>query len=286
MKGTRDNSERRFVKMHGLGNDFVIFDGRADGFTPSSELARAVADRKCGVGCDQVITLERSTRADLFMRIHNPDGSEAGACGNATRCVAALAFAETGARDMTIETRSGVLRASAEADGRITVDMGEPRLDWKDIPLARAMDTLDVDFAVTTPAGVELRAPVAVSMGNPHVVFFVEDAEAVDLDAVGPRIEQDPLFPERVNVSVAEVRGRDAMRVRVWERGAGVTLACGSAACACVVAATRRGLIDGAAAIEMDGGTLDLTWREDGHVLMTGPTATVFHGTLDLEAAP
>lgn len=281
MKNARAHTGRAFVKMHGLGNDFVIFDGREDAWTPSADLARAVADRRFGVGCDQVITMERSEKADLFMRIHNPDGSEAGACGNATRCVAALVFAETGADEITIETLAGVLTARAEDAGRVTVDMGEPRLEWEEIPLAREMDTADVDLGLTTPGGFELRSPVAVNMGNPHIVFFVDDAEAVDLAAIGPKIEHNPLFPERVNVSVAEVRGRDAMRVRVWERGAGITLACGSGACANVVAATRRGLIDGSATIEMDGGALDLAWREDGHVLMTGPVATVFHGTLD-----
>jgi len=270
--------------MHGLGNDFVIFDGRDDGFAPSAALARAVADRHRGVGCDQVITMERSRHADLFMRIHNPDGSESGACGNATRCVAAIALAETGGDSITIETLGGLLSARMEADGQVTVDMGEPRLGWDEIPLAAEMDTLDLDLSLTAPDGTELRAPVAVNMGNPHVVFFVADAEAVDLAAVGPEIEHNPLFPERVNVSVAEVRGRDAMRVRVWERGAGITFACGSAACANVVAATRRGLIDGAAAITMDGGTLHLEWRADGHVMMTGPVATSFRGALEFRS--
>ena len=284
MENLSDHSGRPFVKMHGLGNDFVIFDGRTDGFAPSAALVRAVADRHRGVGCDQVITMEAAHHADLFMRIHNPDGSESGACGNATRCVAALVLPETGGEAITIETLGGLLRAKMEADGQVTVDMGEPRLGWADIPLAQEMDTLDVDFAFTAPDGTKLRAPVAVNMGNPHVVFFVADAEAVDLPAVGPEIEHNPLFPERVNVSVAEVRGRDAMRVRVWERGAGITLACGSAACAAVVAATRRGLIDGSAAITMDGGTLHLAWRADNHVMMTGPVATSFRGQLEVRS--
>jgi len=284
MEDLTAHNGRPFVKMHGLGNDFVIFDGRDDGFAPSAALARAVADRHRGVGCDQVITMERSRHADLFMRIHNPDGSESGACGNATRCVAAIALAETGGDSITIETLGGLLSARMEADGQVTVDMGEPRLGWDEIPLAAEMDTLDLDLSLTAPDGTELRAPVAVNMGNPHVVFFVADAEAVDLAAVGPEIEHNPLFPERVNVSVAEVRGRDAMRVRVWERGAGITFACGSAACANVVAATRRGLIDGAAAITMDGGTLHLEWRADGHVMMTGPVATSFRGALEFRS--
>lgn len=272
--------ERQFVKMHGLGNDFVIFDGRADGFVPDARLAAQVADRHFGVGCDQVITLAASGRADLFMHIQNPDGSTAGACGNATRCVADLVLAEKGGHTLTVETLRGVLPCVREPDGRITVDMGAPRLEWQDIPLSRQADTLDVDFAVRSPAGFDLRAPVAVNMGNPHAVFFVAEAEAVDLAAIGPVIEHDPLFPERVNVSVAEVQSRDRIRLRVWERGAGITLACGSAACATVVAATRRGLVDGAAQIIMDGGALDLRWGEDDHVYMTGPTALSFRGTL------
>lgn len=272
---------RAFVKMHGLGNDFVIFDGREDGFAPSAAFACAVANRHSGIGCDQVITLEASARADLFMRIQNPDGSVSAACGNATRCVAALVMDETGANALAIETVAGVLACTRSDDGRITVDMGAPRLDWAEIPLAEAMDTADVAFAIADRHGHRLLSPVAVSMGNPHAIFFVADAEAVDLPGVGPLIEVDPLFPERVNVGVAEVKSRERIRLRVWERGAGITLACGSAACAAVVAATRRGLIDGEARIEMDGGALDLLWREaDGHVLMTGPAAMSFRGTV------
>ena len=273
---------RNFVKMHGLGNDFVIFDGRRDGFALDTGGAAAVADRHFGVGCDQVITLLPSTRADLYMRIQNPDGSEAGACGNATRCVADLIFDADGGDRMTIETLNGVLPCRREADGRITVDMGTPKLDWQDIPLSREMDTLDVAFAIRSPAGFALASPVAVNMGNPHAVFFVADAEEIDLAAVGPLIEHDPLFPERVNVSVAEVKSRERIRLRVWERGAGITLACGSAACAVVVAATRRGLIDGFAQVIMGGGALDMRWGEDGHVLMTGPAALSFRGAMTL----
>lgn len=269
---------RNFVKMHGLGNDFVIFDGRRDGFALEPAAAAAVADRHFGVGCDQVITLLPSARADLYMRIQNPDGSEAGACGNATRCVANLIFDADGGERMTIETKNGVLPCRREADGRITVDMGAPKLEWREIPLARAMDTLDVEFTIQSPAEFTLAAPVAVNMGNPHAVFFVANADAIDLAAVGPMIEHDPLFPERVNVSVAEVKNRELIRLRVWERGAGITLACGSAACAVTVAATRRGIIDGHATVIMDGGALDMRWAEDGHVLMTGPAALSFRG--------
>lgn len=272
-----------FVKMHGIGNDFVIFDGRRSGLRLTAEQAAAVADRRFGVGCDQVIVIEPSERGDLFIRIFNPDGSESGACGNATRCVADLVMAETGADRITIETRAGLLPCWREADGRITVDMGEPRLGWQEIPLSRAEDTGDIRLELEDSEGHRLCAPVGVNMGNPHAVFFVADSDAIDLPGIGPRIEHDPLFPERVNVSVAAVEGRDRIRLRVWERGAGITLACGSAACATAVAATRRGLIDGSAAIVMDGGMLHLAWREDGHVLMTGPTALVYRGEFPLE---
>ncbi len=274
---------RDFVKMHGLGNDFVIFDGRTDGFSPTAAEAAWVADRHFGVGCDQVITMEPSAKADVFMRIHNPDGSESGACGNATRCVAALVFDSNGHDRMTIETLKGVLECWREPDGRITVDMGEPRLDWSEIPLSIAMDTTDIHYITEDSRGNALRTPVGVNMGNPHAVFFVAHAEDIDLPHIGPQIETDHLFPERVNVSIAAVENRNRIRLRVWERGAGITLACGSAACATVVAATRRGLVDSEAEIVMDGGSLDLKWREDdGHVLMTGPTAVVFRGTMTI----
>ncbi|MDA5192721.1 diaminopimelate epimerase [Govanella unica] len=278
---------RDFVKMHGLGNDFVIFDGREDGFRPSPRQAARVADRHFGVGCDQVITLEPSSTADLFMRIQNPDGSESGACGNATRCVAALVLDETGGDQLVIETLAGLLACTRLPDGRVTVDMGVPRLDWTEIPLARAMDSGDIDLQLADKAGHQLVAPVGVNMGNPHAVFFVADAEAIDLPDIGPRVEHNPLFPERVNVSVASLMSRakdhTRIRVRVWERGAGITLACGSASCAVIVAATRRGLADGRATIVMDGGELELQWREDDtHVLMTGPTALVFRGAFPL----
>lgn len=283
ISGLEASSRRPFVKMQGLGNDFVILDGRADAFAPGADLARRLADRRFGIGCDQVITLLAADDADLFMLIQNPDGSEAGACGNATRCVASLVMDETGRRELAIRTRGGTLACNRRDDGRITVDMGAPRLDWREIPLAREMDTTDIEFEIATGEGGILRAPVGVNMGNPHAVFFVADAEAIDLAAIGPRIEHDPLFPERVNVSVAAVEGRERIRLRVWERGAGITLACGSAACATLVAATRRGLADSAATIVMDGGELDIAWREaDGHVLMTGPATEVFRGHIDL----
>ncbi|MDZ5647253.1 diaminopimelate epimerase [Nitrospirillum sp. BR 11828] len=270
---------RRFLKMHGLGNDFVVLDARTTPLSLTGAQARVLADRRFGVGCDQIIILEppQSAGADVFMRILNPDGSESGACGNATRCVASLVAAEGAGRDrLTVETISGLLPAVRHADGLVTVDMGPARLDWGQIPLAEPADTLALDVA----AG-PLSSPCAVNMGNPHAVFFVDDAEAVDLPQWGPQLEHHTAFPERANIEVATVVAPGRVRMRVWERGAGITLACGSGACATLVAAARRGLTGRKADIVMDGGTLTIEWREDGHVLMTGPVATAFSGELD-----
>lgn len=268
-----------FIKMHGLGNDFVIVDARTSPVEINEALAQAIANRRTGVGCDQLIVLESSDKADVFMRIWNPDGSEAGACGNATRCVGALLIAGARRNEVSIETVSGLLLAASAPDGYITVDMGEPRLLWDQIPLAREMDTVKLDYA----AAPGIATPAAVSMGNPHVVFFVDDAESVKVEALGPAIEHDPLFPQRTNVSFVSKQNDGSLRVVVWERGAGRTLACGTAACATVVAATRRGLVDRKAVIWMDGGRLDMEWREsDGHVIMTGPVAVAFSGVIAL----
>jgi diaminopimelate epimerase len=266
-----------FHKMHGLGNDFVIVDRRCGlpGLTPAQ--IRRIADRRCGVGCDQFLCLEPSMRADLFMRVYNPDGSEAGACGNGTRCVARLVMEAEGRAQLDIETTGGVLAARA-APGGYMVDMGRPRLGWDEIPLSRPMDTAALDLA---HGGLE--RPVAVSMGNPHIVFFVPGAEAVPLARLGPELEHHPLFPERANIGIAEVRGPDAIRLRVWERGAGLTSACGSGACAALVAAARRGLTGRAATVELDGGALEIAWTEDDRVLMTGPASHSFRGRLDPE---
>ena len=269
-----------FLKMHGLGNDFVVIDARRAGVALGPDRVRAIAARRTGIGCDQLITIERSAKGDAFMRIHNADGGEVGACGNAARCVAQLLMAETKRDRVTIETREGLLSAAPAAHAAITVDMGPARLDWREIPLSRAMDTLHVDLAVPERDPV-LRDPVAVNMGNPHAVFFVADAAAVDLAAVGPLAEHHSLYPERTNVSVAQVLTRERIRLRVWERGVGITLACGTAACATLVAAVRRGLTARAAEIVLDGGTLAVEWRADGHVLMTGPVATSFSGSVD-----
>jgi diaminopimelate epimerase len=269
-----------FVKMHGCGNDFVVLDSRVRDLAITPARAAAIADRHRGVGCDQVIVLEPPPAgADVFMRIRNPDGSEAGACGNATRCVAALLAAESGRRAFTIRTISGDLPAEVHADGTVTVDMGPARLDWRDIPLAGPADSLHLDLAAGPVAD-----PAACSMGNPHATFFVADLAAVPIAAIGTVLEHAALFPERANIGFAEVLAPDRIRLRVWERGTGLTLACGSGACAALVNATRRGLTDGRATVQVDGGEMVIEWRADGHVLMTGPVATAFHGTLALES--
>jgi diaminopimelate epimerase len=267
-----------FIKMHGLGNDFVVLDARDRALAIDAAAARAIADRHRGVGCDQLVLIERAQRdgAAAFMRIRNADGGEAEACGNAARCVAALLMHESGARAVTIDTAAGLVAAAAGDDGAVTVDMGAPRLDWRDIPLARAEDKLHVALA----AG-PLGDAVCTSMGNPHATFFVADADAIDLAALGPRLEHDPLFPARANIGVAQVLAPDRIRLRVWERGAGITPACGTGACAALVAANRRGLAGRRAAIRADGGALVVEWRADGRVMMTGPVAVSFRGTLD-----
>jgi diaminopimelate epimerase len=273
-----------FVKMHGCGNDFVVLDERAAplGITPAR--AAALADRRRGIGCDQLIIIEpapEGSNADAFMRIRNPDGAEAGACGNATRCVVERLAAETGRRHLVIRTVAGNLPADLLDDGRVTVDMGPAGLNWTDVPLARRMDTLHLDLAVGPVAN-----PAACSMGNPHATFFVRDVEALSIDTLGPALECDPLFPERANIGFAEVLGPERLRLRVWERGAGLTLACGSGACAALVNAHRRELVGRRATVVMDGGELQIEWRDDGHVLMTGPVATAFTGSVDLAAYP
>lgn len=269
----------RFVKMHGCGNDFVVMDGRAHalGITPAR--AAAIADRRTGVGCDQFIVIEPGD--DAFMRIYNPDGSQAGACGNATRCVASLLAAETGRTELTVCTISGNLPSIVLPDGRVRVDMGEARFGWIDIPLSEPADTLHLNVARGAVAD-----PAAASMGNPHATFFVPDLDAVDIASVGPSLEHDPIFPQRANIGFVQVLGPRRIRLRVWERGAGLTLACGSGACAALVNAARRGLTDRQASVEVDGGTLEIEWRADGHVLMTGPVATSFTGEIDLAAYP
>ncbi len=272
-------SARPFTKMHGLGNDFVVLDARVRAAPLNADEARAIADRRTGVGCDQVIIIEPSERADVFMRIRNADGGEVNACGNAARCVAAMIMAENGGKSVTIETLAGLQTARNQGGGLVSVDMGEPRLDWDEIPLAHEMDTLHLGLSFGPDSDPVLSDPVAVNMGNPHAIFFVADIDGIDLATIGPMLERHPLFPERVNVSVAQVRAEDAIRLRVWERGAGITSACGTAAGAVVVAAHRRGLSARVAEVTLDGGTLRVAWAEDNHVIMTGPVATSFTGT-------
>ncbi|MGR3465864.1 diaminopimelate epimerase [Limimaricola sp.] len=257
-----------FMKMHGLGNDFVVIDARARVADVTPELARAIADRHRGVGFDQLATIHAGEAADLHLVFWNADGSKSAACGNATRCIAAWEMARRGCDALDITTERGRLAARRADDGLVAVNMGPPQTRWDEIPLAREMDTLKLPID---------GAPTATGMGNPHCSFFVEDAEAVDLAAFGAAHEHHPLYPERTNVQVAQITGPDRIRMRVWERGAGHTLASGSSSCAVAVAAARRGLTGRQVTIDLDGGTLHIDWREDG-VWMTGPTAHVFDG--------
>jgi diaminopimelate epimerase len=267
-----------FFKMHGLGNDFVVLDFRRDFIPINAKAASVLADRRTGIGCDQLIVLEppRHPAAQVLMRIRNVDGSEAEACGNATRCIADLIYRETGDPRIRIETVAGLLEAEVLGDGRVAVDMGPVRIGWREIPLARAADTERVDLWVGPLSG-----PVCTNLGNPHATFFIDDIETIDLAALGPALEHHPLFPERANIGVAVVVDRKHIRLRVWERGAGLTPACGSGACAAVVAAHRRGLADRCASVELDGGALDIAWRVDNHIVMTGPAALSFEGVFD-----
>jgi diaminopimelate epimerase len=264
------NAGHDFVKMHGLGNDFVVLDVRATGLALTPDQVRAIADRNRGVGCDQLIVVEnaRSQLSDAWMSIYNPDGSESGACGNATRCVAWMLMRQSGADKVVIETKGGLLDGEMRGDQLVAVDMGRAKLDWRDIPLAEAVDTL-------------LNDPVGVSMGNPHAVFFVDDVGAVDLASLGPVLEHHAIFPERANIEIAQVLSTDKIRMRVWERSAGITQACGTGACATLVAAARRGLTARKADVVLDGGMLTIEWLADDHVLMTGPVALTFAGRLD-----
>ncbi|MBX3481681.1 MAG: diaminopimelate epimerase [Caulobacter sp.] len=271
---------RPFLKMNGLGNDFVVVEAREQPFRPTEAEARAIANRESGIGCDQLIGLESSERADAFMRIWNADGGEVDACGNATRCVGWLLMQASGRDSAVIETGAGLLQAARGPEGTISVDMGVPGLDWRQIPLAEEMDTRRIEV-LAGPVG-SMQPPGAVSMGNPHVVFFLDEEPAESLvRGLGSMIEHHPLFPEAVNVGFAHVEAPDRIRFRVWERGAGMTRACGTGACAALVAAARRGLSARKATLVMDGGELTIEWREsDDHVIMTGPVEVEFTGRL------
>ena len=264
-----------FHKMHGAGNDFVVVDERAAPLALTPARIAALADRHTGIGCDQLVTIEAAPGADARVRFFNPDGGEAGACGNGTRCAADLLMRGTGRSALTLRTQAGDLPATRLPDGRVRVDMGPVRLGWQDIPLAHEADTLHLDLP---------GHPAACSMGNPHVTFFGEPLGQAATR--GPVVERLALFPQGVNVGFAQILDRGRIRLRVWERGAGLTLACGSGACAALVNASRRGLTGRSATVVVDGGALDITWREDGHVEMTGPVAHAFAGEFDLAAFP
>ena len=270
MKDSAAQTGLPFMKMHGAGNDFVVIDQRGRGSVVTAALARALGDRNRGIGFDQLAEITDATAADFGLVFWNSDGSQAGACGNATRCVADHVMTGLGVDHVTLTTARGDLQAERRADGRVWVNMGQPQLDWQDIPLARATETLHLPLAGD---------PVAVGMGNPHNIRFVPDAEAVDLAGVGPGHEHDPLFPARTNVEFATLIGPGHLRMRVWERGTGITLACGSGACATAVAAHLRGLTGRQVVLQMDGGVLEVDWRDDG-VWLTGPVARVFDGIL------
>src|SRR5665213_292085 len=267
-----------FIKMHGLGNDFVVLDARATPLAFDEAATRAIADRHTGIGCDQLIILQPPSdpRAQLFMAIRNADGGTVEACGNATRCIADLIMRERHTETAIIETGAGLISARAAGPRRVSVDMGPPALGWRAIPLARECDTAHVPLALGP-----LSDPVATGMGNPHVTFFVPDVAAIDLATLGPILEHDALFPARANIGVAQILSPERIRLRVWERGAGLTPACGTGACAALVAAARRGLTGRQAEMVADGGALDIEWRDDDHVIMTGPVAVSFTGTLD-----
>ncbi len=259
-----------FLKMHGLGNDFVVMDARKREVTVTADLARALADRHRGVGFDQLALIQNDHEADLALTFYNADGSLSATCGNATRCIAAYEMAAQGLNHIRLRTERGILIAQDRGNGLTAVNMGAPLLEWQDIPLAAAMDTLHLPLDGD---------PVGTGMGNPHCSFFVDDAEAVDLAARGPEVEHHPLFPARTNVQFASLIGSNHLRMRVWERGTGITLASGSSSCAVAVAAARRGLTGRAVKLTLDGGDILIDWREDG-VWMTGPTAHVFTAEL------
>ncbi|MCI5047379.1 MAG: diaminopimelate epimerase [Aquisalinus sp.] len=270
-----------FWKMNGLGNDFVIVDLRQSAAKMSSDAARMLGSREGDYGCDQIITLEQRS-GEPYMGIWNADGSEAGACGNAARCIGWLLMKESGTQAVAFLSPSGEIEAHWIGHERISVDMGEPKLRWQDIPLAEQMDdTRFIDIKLGPIDNPVLWGPSAVNMGNPHCIFFVDDVDVHQLDRFGPMIEHHPLFPERANVSVAQVRGQYDIRLRVWERGVGITRACGTAACAALVAAHRRRLTARKATVELDGGILAIEWREsDDHVIMAGPVELEYTGTL------
>ena len=270
-----------FKKMNGLGNDFVVIDARTQKCPMTPDIAARIADRANGIGCDQLIVMEKGEApADVFMRIFNQDGSEVDACGNATRCVGQLLLEETGREKVTVETNAGLLRVFPAQDG-VTVDMGKPKFDWQDIPLAERMDTRNVDVKLGPIDAPVLMGPATVNVGNPHAIFFVDDVDAHDLEKFGPLVEFHPLFPEQTNVELAAVIDDSHIRLRVWERGVGITKACGTGACATAVSAARKKLTGRQVTVTLDGGDLLVDWRDNDRIYMTGPTALDFEGELE-----
>jgi diaminopimelate epimerase len=273
-----------FRKMNGLGNDFVVLDARTQPLPLAAEDVRRIGDRKSGIGCDQIIVMEPSQKADLFMRIFNADGSEVDACGNATRCIALIAAEETGRSDISVETNAGLLKAKVGGAESITIDMGKPRFGWADIPLAEPFeDTTGIELQIGPIDAPVLHTPSVVNVGNPHAIFWVDDVDAHDLGRSGPLLENHPIFPERANISIAQITSRDSLKLRTWERGAGLTRACGTAACAAAVAAARKGLTERQVAVQLPGGTLHIDWDQNDHINMRGPAELEFEGTLPLE---
>ena len=274
-----------FRKMNGLGNDFVVLDARACDLKLSEDEVRSIADRSRGIGCDQLIVLEPAKSADVFMRIYNADGSEVGACGNAARCVGYLLAQETGRENASIETGAGVLQARAASADSVTIDMGEPRFGWQDIPLAEPFhDTTGIELQIGPLDEPVLHSPSVVNVGNPHAIFWVDDIDAHDLARFGPLLENHPVFPERANITLAQVLSPIHIRIRTWERGAGLTKACGTAACATVVAAARKRLAERRAHVDLPGGgRLLIEWAETGHILMSGPAELEDEGVLERE---
>lgn len=275
-----------FRKMNGLGNDFVVIDGRARPVVVNEAMVRAAADRSTGVGCDQFILMDKSSFADVRMRIWNAEGGEVEACGNASRCIADIVLGESGAEEVSIETLGGMLKCTRAGDGMISVDMGEPLFHWSQIPLAEEFfDTTRIELQIGPIDDPILHTPSAVNVGNPHAIFWVEDVEAYDLAKIGPLLENHPVFPKRANISLAHVVDPAHVIIKVWERGVGLTRACGTAACASAVAAARLGLTGRDVTVSLPGGDLQISWREaDDRIIMTGPFAYEFEGTLP--AAP
>jgi len=275
----------RFLKMHGLGNDFAVFDARQSPLALSAADARAVADRRRGIGCDQIIVIEKDgAGADAFMRIYNADGGEVESCGNASRCIAKLLIEETGKDIVRMASRGGLMECRKAGD-LVTVDYGPPQLDWREIPMAQAVDTLSFALPVENFSERSLDAAAALATGNPHLVLFVDDAEDAPVATLGPMVEHHPWFPKRTNVEFVEKLSDKEVRMRVWERGVGITEACGTGACASVVAAARRGITGRKVRVRLDGGVLDIEWREsDDHILMTGPALLSFSGEVEIGA--